>query len=47
MFVVMSEYLQENDYEFEEIKPEMLTHLTTLEGIILRIAFQIEASKPE
>jgi hypothetical protein len=31
MFVNMSEYLEENDYAFEEIKPHVLTHLTNLE----------------
>jgi hypothetical protein len=28
----MSEYLQESDCEFEEIKPQVLTHLTNLES---------------
>jgi hypothetical protein len=32
MFVNMSEYLEENDYTFEEIKPHVLTHLTNLES---------------
>jgi hypothetical protein len=31
MFVTMSEYLEENDYAFEEIKPHALTSLTNLE----------------
>jgi hypothetical protein len=39
MFVSMSEYLQGNDYEFKEIKPQVLTHLTNLESN-LRVAFQ-------
>jgi hypothetical protein len=30
IFVDMSEYLEENCYEFEEIKPHVLTHLTNL-----------------
>jgi hypothetical protein len=38
MFVNMSEYLEENDYAFEEIKLHVLTHLTNLESS-LRIAF--------
>jgi hypothetical protein len=32
MFVNMSEYLEENYYTFEEIKPHVLTHLTDLES---------------
>jgi hypothetical protein len=32
MFVNMSEYLEENDYASEEIKPQVLTHLTNLES---------------
>jgi hypothetical protein len=32
MFVSMSEYLQENDYNFEEIKLQVLTHLTNLKS---------------
>jgi hypothetical protein len=32
MFVSMSEYLEENDYSFEEIKPHVLTHLTDIES---------------
>jgi hypothetical protein len=32
MFVNMSEYLEENDYAFEEIKLNVLTHLTNLES---------------
>jgi hypothetical protein len=32
MFVSISEYLEENDYGFEEIKPHVLTHLTNLES---------------
>jgi hypothetical protein len=32
MFVNMSEYLEENDYAFEEIKPHVLSHLTNLES---------------
>jgi hypothetical protein len=32
MFVSMSEYLEENDYAFEEIKPHVLTYLTNLES---------------
>jgi hypothetical protein len=28
----MSEYPQENDYLFEEIKPHVLTHLTNIES---------------
>jgi hypothetical protein len=32
MFVNMSEYLEENDYAFEEIKPHVLTHLTNIES---------------
>jgi hypothetical protein len=32
MFVNMSDYLEENDYTFEEIKPRVLTHLTNLES---------------
>jgi hypothetical protein len=31
MFVTMSKYLQENDCEFEEIKPPVPTHITNLE----------------
>jgi hypothetical protein len=30
IFVNMSEYLEENDYAFKEIKPHVLTHLTDL-----------------
>jgi hypothetical protein len=30
MFVIISEYLEENDYTSEEIKPHVLTHLTNL-----------------
>jgi hypothetical protein len=30
MFDNMNEYLEENDYAFEEIKPHVLTHLTDL-----------------
>jgi hypothetical protein len=32
MFVIVGEYFQENDYEFEEIKPQILTYLTNLES---------------
>jgi hypothetical protein len=32
IFVNMSEYLEENDYAFEEIKPHVPTHLTNLES---------------
>jgi hypothetical protein len=32
MFVNMSEHLQENDCEFKEIKPQVLTHITSLES---------------
>jgi hypothetical protein len=32
MFVNMSEYLEKNDYAFEEIKPHVLTHLTNLDS---------------
>jgi hypothetical protein len=32
MFVNMSECLEENDYAFEEIKPNVLIHLTNLES---------------
>jgi hypothetical protein len=32
MFVNMSEYLEENYYAFEEIKPHVLTHFTNLES---------------
>jgi hypothetical protein len=32
MFVNLSEYLEENDYAFEEIKPHVLTHLPNLES---------------
>jgi hypothetical protein len=32
MFVTMSDYLEENDYAFEEIKPHVLTRLTNLES---------------
>jgi hypothetical protein len=32
IFVNMSEYLEENDYAFEEIKPHVLTRLTNLES---------------
>jgi hypothetical protein len=32
IFDNMSEYLEENYYEFEEIKPHVLTHLTNLES---------------
>jgi hypothetical protein len=32
IFVNMSEYLKENDYAFEEIKPHVLTHLTNLDS---------------
>jgi hypothetical protein len=28
----MSQYLEENDYVFEEIKPHVLSHLTNLES---------------
>jgi hypothetical protein len=28
----MSEYLEGNDYAFEEIKPHVLTHLTSIEN---------------
>jgi hypothetical protein len=31
MFVNMIEYLEENDYAFQEIKPHLLTHLTKIE----------------
>lgn len=31
MFVIVGEYFRENDYEFEEIKPQTLTCLTNLE----------------
>jgi hypothetical protein len=32
MFVSMIEYLEGNDYAFEEIKSHVLTHLTDLEN---------------
>jgi hypothetical protein len=32
MSVNMSEYLEENDHAFEEIKPHVLTHLTNLQS---------------
>jgi hypothetical protein len=32
MFVSMSEYLEENYYAYEEIKPHVLTHVTNLES---------------
>jgi hypothetical protein len=32
MFLNMSEYLEENDYAFEESKPHVLTHLTNFES---------------
>jgi len=32
MFVIVGEYSRENDYEFEEIKPQILTCLTNLES---------------
>jgi hypothetical protein len=32
VFVNMSEYLEENDYAYEEFKPYVLTHLTNLES---------------
>jgi hypothetical protein len=32
MFFNMSEYLEKNDYAFEEIKPHVLTHLTNIES---------------
>jgi hypothetical protein len=32
MFVTMSEYVEENDCAFEEIKPHVLTLLTDLES---------------
>jgi hypothetical protein len=32
MFVSMSEYLEGNDYAFEEMKPHVLTHLTDLDS---------------
>jgi hypothetical protein len=32
MFVNMSEYIEENDYAFEEIIPHVLTRLTNLEN---------------
>jgi hypothetical protein len=32
MFVNTSEYIEENDYAFEEIKPHVLTHLTNVES---------------
>jgi hypothetical protein len=31
-FVNMSEYLEESDYAFEEIKPRILSYLTNLES---------------
>jgi hypothetical protein len=31
MFFTVSEYLEENDYAFEEIKPHVLTRLTNLD----------------
>jgi hypothetical protein len=31
MFDSMSEYLEENHYAFEDIKPDVLTHLTNVE----------------
>lgn len=31
-FFIMSKHLRGNDYEFEEIKPQILTHLTNLES---------------
>jgi hypothetical protein len=39
MFVNMSEYLQENDYEFEEIISQVLTHLTNLERVTFKLLF--------
>jgi hypothetical protein len=41
MFVNINEYHQENYYEFDEIKPQVLTHLTILTAI-LRVAFQTQ-----
>lgn len=32
MFVIVGAYFHENDYEFEEIKPQILTCLTNLES---------------
>jgi hypothetical protein len=32
LFISMSEYLEENVYAFQEIKPHVLTHLTNLES---------------
>jgi hypothetical protein len=32
MFVNMSEYLEENDYTFEKIKPHVLPYLSNLES---------------
>lgn len=32
IFVIVGEYFHENDYEFEEIKPHILTCLTNLES---------------
>jgi hypothetical protein len=32
MFVRKGEHLQENDYVFEEIKPQVLSHLTNHES---------------
>jgi hypothetical protein len=34
----MTEYLEENYYKFQEIKPQVLTHLTNL-GAILKVPF--------
>ena len=32
IFVIVGEYFRENDYEFVEIKPQILTCLTNLES---------------
>jgi hypothetical protein len=32
ILVSMSDYLEENNYAFEKIKPRLLTHLTNLES---------------
>lgn len=32
MFIIVGAYFHENDYDFEEIKPQILTCLTNLES---------------
>lgn len=39
MFVIVGAYFHENDYDFEEIKPQILTCSLILRAV-LRVAFQ-------